>query len=104
MTPVAYLQAAGGASALFWNVVPILAIFAIFYFLVIAPANRQRKKTQQMLEALKKGDRIVTSGGIHGTIQSVEPDIVYVKVADNVKLKLSRSAVAAVVDGSSQQD
>lgn len=79
---------------------PIAAIILIFYFLVIAPANRQRKKTEAMLQALKKGDRVLTSGGLYGQVQSVENDVVWVKIADNVKVKLAKSAVTALVDGS----
>lgn len=79
---------------------PIAAIILIFYFLVIAPANRQRKKTEAMLQALKKGDRVLTSGGLYGQVQSVENDVVWVKIADNVKVKLAKSAVTTLVDGS----
>jgi preprotein translocase subunit YajC len=100
MTTIALLQA-GGSSLLsnFLGVVPILAIALVFYFLVIAPANRQRKKTEQMLSSLKKGDRIVTNGGIYGTIQGVEADVVYLKIAENVKIKLARSAIASIQAG-----
>jgi preprotein translocase subunit YajC len=100
MNTIALLQA-GGSSLLsnFLGVVPILAIALVFYFLVIAPANRQRKKTEQMLSSLKKGDRIVTNGGIYGTIQGVEADVVYLKIAENVKIKLARSAIASIQAG-----
>jgi preprotein translocase subunit YajC len=99
MTAIALLQSGGGAAAVILQVLPIAAIVAVFYFLVIAPANKQRRQTQTMLDALKKGDRVITSGGLHGTIQGVESDIVYLKIADNVKVRLSRSAVASVVAG-----
>lgn len=89
----------GGLMALIVNLAPILVVILIFYFLVIAPANKQRKQTQAMLAALKKGDRVITSGGIHGQVQNVEDDVVHLRIADNVKIKLSRSAVAAVIDG-----
>jgi len=79
------------------NILPIAAIFLVFYFLVIAPASKQRKKTAEMLSALKKGDRVLTSGGIYGTIQGVEPDVVYLKIAENVKIKVARSAVSSIV-------
>jgi preprotein translocase subunit YajC len=79
------------------QVLPIVAIIAIFYFLVIAPANKQRKKTQEMLDALKKGDRVLTTGGIYGSVQGIENDVVYLKIADNVKIKIARSAVASVL-------
>ena len=93
------LQATGGATAYIVQFLPIAAIVLVFYFLVIAPGNKQRKKTQDMLSSLKKGDRVVTTGGIYGTIQGVEAEVVYLKIADNVKVKVSRSAVSGVVTG-----
>ncbi len=92
----------GGSGALIAQILPIVAIGLVFYFIVIAPANKQRKKTQEMLSSLKKGDRVVTSGGIHGTIQGVEPDVVYLKIAENVKVKVSRSAVTGVLTGDAE--
>ncbi|HEX7708558.1 MAG TPA: preprotein translocase subunit YajC [Thermoanaerobaculia bacterium] len=102
MTSLAILQSSGGATAAFVQFLPIIAIGLVFYFLVIGPANKQRKKTQEMLSALKKGDRVLTTGGIYGTIQGVEPEAVYLKIADNVKVKLARSAVTAIVSGESE--
>jgi preprotein translocase subunit YajC len=102
MTSLAILQSSGGATAAFVQFLPIIAIGLVFYFLVIGPANKQRKKTQEMLSALKKGDRVLTTGGIYGTIQGVEPEAVYLKIADNVKVKLARSAVSAIVSGESE--
>ncbi|MCL2319856.1 MAG: preprotein translocase subunit YajC [Treponema sp.] len=75
---------------------PLVAIIAIFYFLILRPQNKKQKDTQKMLAALKKGDRVVTIGGIHGVIQSVKESTVIVKVDDNVKLELSRSAISSV--------
>jgi len=101
---IALLQTgSSGSAALIANVLPILAIGLVFYFIVIAPANKQRKKTQEMLSSLKKGDRVLTTGGIYGTIQGVEPEVVYLKIAENVKIKLSRSAVAGVVAGDGEE-
>lgn len=90
------LAQSGGAQAFILQIVPIVAIIAIFYFLVIAPANKQRRKTEAMLGALKKGDRVVTSGGIYGTVQGVENDVVHLKIADNVKVRIAKSAVTGV--------
>jgi len=101
MKAIALFQSAGGAAALI-QFLPIIAIGLIFYFLVIGPANKQRKKTQEMLNSLKKGDRVVTSGGIYGTIQGVEAEVVYLKIAENVKVKVARSAVSGVVAGDSE--
>ncbi len=102
MNAIALLQSTGGTTTVLANFLPIIAIGLVFYFLVIAPANKQRKKQQQMLSALKKGDRVLTSGGIYGTIQGVEADAVYLKIADNVKVKVARSAISGVVTGESE--
>ena len=103
MITIALLQAAGNSAAtLFIQILPILAIGLVFYFLVIAPANKQRRKTEQMLSALKKGDRVLTTGGIYGTVQGVEADVVYLKIAENVKIKLARNAVTSIVAGETE--
>ena len=103
MNTIALLQASGNsAAALFVQILPLLAIGLVFYFLVIAPANKQKRKTEEMLSALKKGDRVLTTGGIYGTVQGVEADVVYVKIADNVKIKLARNAVSGVVAGETE--
>ena len=101
---IALLQTTGNsAAALFVQVLPILAIGLVFYFLVIGPANKQKRKTQEMLSSLKKGDRVVTSGGIYGTVQGVEADVVYLRIADNVKVKVARSAITGTQAGESEQ-
>ena len=86
----------GGGLGSLMTFLPFIAIIAIFYFLIIRPQNKKQKDTQKMLSALKKGDRIVTIGGVHGTIQSVRDQSVIVKVDENVKLEFSRSAISGV--------
>ena len=98
MHTIALLQSAGTAAFLF-NVLPIAAIGLVFYFLVIAPANKQRRQQADMLSALKKGDRVVTQGGIYGAVQGVEAEVVYLKIAENVKVKVARSAITGIVSG-----
>ena len=98
MNTIALLQA-GGSGAFIIQILPIAAIFLVFYFIVIAPANKQRRKTQEMLTSLKKGDKVLTTGGIYGTIQGVEAEVVYLKIAENVKIKIARSAVSGVETG-----
>jgi preprotein translocase subunit YajC len=102
MNAIALLQTSGGGAAAIANFLPIIAIGLVFYFLVIAPANKQRKKTQEMLSTLKKGDRVLTTGGIYGTVQGVEPDAVYLKIAENVKVKVARSAISGIVSGETE--
>jgi preprotein translocase subunit YajC len=101
MTAIALLlqTGSGGTAAFLINILPIAAIFLVFYFLVIAPANKQRRKTAEMLSTLKKGDRVLTSGGIYGTVQGVEAEVVYLKIAENVKVKVARSAVTGIITG-----
>jgi len=98
-------QAAGGAQgggSLLTNIIPFAAIILIFYFLLIRPQNKKRKETEAMLSALKKGDKIVTIGGIHGTVQRVNESTVLIKVDDNVKIEFLRSAVSSVVTASKE--
>ena len=85
----------GGASSLF-SFLPLIAIVAIFYFLILRPQNKKQKETQKMLGALKKGDRVVTIGGIHGVIQTVRESTVIVKVDESVKLEFNRAAISTV--------
>jgi len=91
------LQAAGGAG--FGGfLIPLGIMFAIMYFMVIMPQQRQRKKTQQMLEALKAGDKVITNGGIHGTINSIDGDSVILKISPEppVKIRIARAAITQV--------
>lgn len=78
--------------------VPLIAIFLIFYFLVIRPQQKQQSEHQKMLEALRKGDRIVTTGGLHGAITALRGPDLEVKIAENCKVVISRSAVAKRVE------
>ena len=72
-------------------------IIVIFYFMIIRPQSKRQKERQKMLEAMKKGDKVVTSGGIHGKIIAMEDKTVLVEIADNVKVKVEKSAVSAIV-------
>jgi preprotein translocase subunit YajC len=100
MTLAFLLQAAPPAGPLqgLAGFLPIIIVFVIFYFVLLAPMRKQQKKTKQMLSALKKGDRVVTSGGIFGTVAQVEDQIVWVKIADTVKVKMAKSAITGVVE------
>jgi preprotein translocase subunit YajC len=87
---------AGGTGSIVSTFVPFILIIVIFYFLIIRPQNKKQKETQKMLSALKKGDRIITVGGIHGVISTVRESSVVVKVDENTKIEFSRSAIATV--------
>ena len=93
----AYAQAqgatAGGGSAIS-ALLPFVLIFGIFYFLVIRPQQKQRKKHVEFLGSLKKGDEVVTSSGIIGTIASINDKTVSIEIAENVKIKVLRGTVS----------
>jgi len=75
---------------------PLVIIMVIFYVLLILPAQRRQKKTQAMLAALKSGDKVITNGGLYGTIVGLEDDAVQLRIAEQVKVKVSRSAISGV--------
>jgi preprotein translocase subunit YajC len=85
-------EPAGSALGL---LVPLL-IIAIFYFIVIMPARKKQKKLEEMIGNLKSGDKIITNGGIYGTIVGFKADRVQLRIAENVKVEVSRNAVAAL--------
>jgi preprotein translocase subunit YajC len=81
----------------------IIAIFAVMYFLMIRPQQRQKRQHQDMLSQLGKGDKVVTTGGIHGTVAGVKDNSVIVKIADNVKVEVTRSAISQIVSSKSSK-
>jgi len=82
---------------MFVQILPLAGIFVIFYLLLIRPARTKQKAMQAMLEALKPGDRVITSAGIHGTVVGLSEDVVQVRISDNVKVDFSKSASTSVV-------
>jgi preprotein translocase subunit YajC len=96
-------DAAVGPAAFITNMIPFALIIFIMYFLIIRPQNKKRKETEKMLSALKKGDKIVTIGGIHGTVQNVKDSTVIVKVDDNTKIEFLRSAVSNILTAAKEE-
>jgi preprotein translocase subunit YajC len=93
------LQAKGGAMGAL-GFLPLIAIFAVFYLLLIMPQQRRQKKWQAMLGELKTGDKVVTSGGIRGTIITLRDDFIHLRVPpDNLRIEVSRSSVVSVTTG-----
>src|SRR3981081_2035963 len=87
----------GGGSAGWVGFAPLIFIFAIFYFLLIMPQQRRQKKWQKMLEELKTGDKVVTSGGIRGTVVAIKDDYLHLRVPpDNLRLEVSRASILSV--------
>jgi preprotein translocase subunit YajC len=91
------LQTGGGAPGLLGSpLVMMVIVMGIFYVMLFLPQQRQKKKTQAMLAALKNGDKVVTSSGIYGTVNGLDGDTVILKIADQVKIRILRSAIAQV--------
>lgn len=82
--------------------VPLILLFVIFYFLLIRPQQKQQKQRKEMLSNLKKGDRVVTIGGMHGVIKEIDETMISLRVADNLNLKFSRAAVDRVLEEGSE--
>ena len=87
--------AAGGASA-FMNIVPLVFMFAIFYFLLIRPQQKKAKEHKALLESLKKGDKVVTAGGMHGKVTALDDKVVTLEVAPGVSVKFNKGFIATV--------
>lgn len=85
------------------SLLPFVLMFAVLYLLILRPQIKKQKTTQRMIDELKKGDEIVTSGGIHGVIANMKDDTITVKIADNVKVELSRTAVSQVKNGGDEK-
>lgn len=86
----------GGEGSGFVTIMPLLAMFAIFYFLLIRPQQKKQRKHREMLQTLKKGDRVITQGGIHGTVMKVKEDIVVLQIAEQVRVEVAKSAITAL--------
>lgn len=85
----------GGAGGLV-GFLPLILIFVIFYFLLIRPQQKKQKEHQQMVSAIKKGDKVITTGGIYGFVEQVGPKTVTLKIAENTKVKFGKVYIAAV--------
>ena len=92
------MESAAGSSPL-GMLVPFVLIFLVFYFIVIMPAKKQQKKKEALIAALKKGDRVITTGGIYGTVAAVEDHDILLKVSENVKIRVTKTAIGGPVIG-----
>ncbi|HEY7213091.1 MAG TPA: preprotein translocase subunit YajC [Thermoanaerobaculia bacterium] len=96
------LQAQGPLQML-GGLVPMLLIFVIFYVVLMLPMQRQRKALRELIENLKKGDRVVTSGGLYGEVTAVDGPTVMLRIADNVRVRVAKSAISGL-EGESSSD
>ncbi|MCK7522855.1 MAG: preprotein translocase subunit YajC [Ignavibacteriales bacterium] len=86
----------GGGGSLISTLIMFGAIFAIFYFMIIRPQQKRAKEREKLLSNIEKGDKVVTSGGVHATIVGIEDKTVLIEIAPNVKIKVDRSAIGSV--------
>jgi preprotein translocase subunit YajC len=95
---MAWAQASpsGGGGGTLLSLVPFILIFVIFYFLLILPQQKRQKKLKVMLDALKKGDKVVTTSGIWGTVTNLGKETVTLQIADNTKVKIQRDQIGRV--------
>ena len=84
----------GGQASWISSLLPLAVIFAIFYFLMIRPQQKKQKMQREMISALQKGDRVITRGGIMGTIYGIANNIITLEIADNIRIKINREAIA----------
>lgn len=90
-----FAQAAPAGGSMGGMLLAFGLMFAVMYFLIIRPQQKRQKEHQKMLDAVKKGDRVITSGGLHGVVKDVREDTLLVKIAENTVVELSRGAVAS---------
>ena len=101
----AYAQAAGGAGGALGSFIPLILIFAIMYFLLIRPQQKKQKEHAAMVAALRRGDQVITQGGLHGKVTKVKDDNeIEVEIATGVKVRVVQSTIAAVVNKTEPAD
>lgn len=87
----------GGSANLISTLIMFGAIFLIFYFMIIRPQQKRAKEREKMLSNMQKGDKVITSGGMHATIAGLDEKTVLLQVGDNIKMKFEKSAIASIV-------
>ena len=97
ITEVVATGAAVGTGASLMSLLPMVLIFAIFYFFLIRPQVKRQRQVEKMNSELKKGDKVIAAGGIYGSIVKIEDDILSIEISENTKIKVSRSSVTEVL-------
>ncbi len=91
--------AANGGAAGLIGFLPLIMVFIIFYFLLIRPQQKRQKEHRIMLDNLKRGDQVVTNGGIYGTVTKIRNDVVHLEIAERVRIRIQKTAIANVLTG-----
>jgi preprotein translocase subunit YajC len=100
----AFPPSGAGSNAMLTQLVFFAAIFAIFYFLLIRPQQRQKREREALLRAVKRGDRVVTTSGMHGTVTGLDDATITLRVADQTKITFDRASIGRVVEGQGEKD
>ena len=95
-TPAGGAAGSAGGMAAFQQIIPLVLMFAIFYFLLIRPQQKKAKEHKALLDAIKKGDNVITAGGVHGKVSGVDDNIVTLEIATGVNIKITKSYIASV--------
>jgi preprotein translocase subunit YajC len=97
-------QGGSGEGGLMSTLIMFALIIGIFYFLILRPQQKRQKEREKLLESVKKGDKVITTGGLHGTVAGLDEKTLLIQVADTVKMKFERSAVTTIVkEGETEQ-
>lgn len=91
------LQQTDGTASLISSLLPFVLIILVFYFLILRPQQKKAKDREKLLSGVQKGDKVITSGGIHGTVEGIEDNTILVKIADNVKVKMEKGSITTIV-------
>ena len=91
-------EGGGGSGSVLIQFMPIILIFLVFWFMIIRPQKKQQDKKKSMIAALKRGDRIVTNGGLYATVKDVKGDRVVATIAEGVKVEITKTAIGGVLD------
>lgn len=91
------LQQSDGTTSLISSLLPFVLIILVFYFLILRPQQKRAKDREKLLHGVQRGDKVITAAGIHGTVEGIEDNTVLVKIADNVKVKMEKSAISTIV-------
>ncbi len=92
-----FLQGQPGGADMLSTILPFLLIIVVFYFLILRPQQKRQKERTKLLEGVKKGDKIITAGGVHGVVEGIEEKTVLVKIDDNVKVKIEKTGISTIV-------
>ena len=95
-TPLAQAAPAASSQPFIMNIVFIGSMVVIFWFLILRPQKKQQDQRKKMLEAIQRGDRVLTTGGLYGTVKDIKGDVMIITIAENVKVEVARTAITAV--------